>query len=268
MKFELLRKDMIEVFELLLIGLLAGILSAFFGVGGGIIMVPLLSILLPELPFHFIIATSLSVIFFNALFNSIRFSKKINYEFKQIAIVVFSILLFTSLSSKFASSLNEFYLKLIFAASLSILTVWINIPKKETLGKTNKSMFSVLIGFISGGISGLTGLGGGAFNVPLLHIWLKIPFRESSAYSNLIMIFTASAACITFMLQESPAIEMTHIGFVIPKLCFAMVIASFFGSKIGIILHQKVDEKKLKLYFSLLLILIIIRTLLSATGSI
>lgn len=258
---------MIEIVELLLLGFAAGLLSAFFGVGGGIIMVPLLSMLKPELPLLFVIATSLSVIIFNALFNTFRFSRTVKFDLRSIGLVAVSVLFFTWVSSEFASGLNEETLHYIFAAALLIVTIWINYnPTPVAQTSQRRTIKSILIGFISGGISGLTGLGGGAFNVPLLHRWLALPFKETSAYSNLIMLVTATTATLTYVFKDAPEVGLFAIGYVVPKLTFAMLIGSFFGSKIGIRLHKKVAEKKLKLSFSILLILIIIRTLLSATG--
>lgn len=259
---------MIELIELSALGFAAGLISAFFGVGGGIIMVPLLMFLRPELPAHAVIATSLSVILFNATFNTVRFSRRLALRARRIALAACAIVFFTYASSTLALSLSQEILQYIFATALIFIMFWMNRPRSSAVAASEAApVHSVLIGLISGGVSGLTGLGGGAFNVPLLHKWLAIPFKEVSAYSNMIMIATAAAGTATFMWQDAPNIGHFSVGYVIPKLTIAMAAGSFLGSKVGIILHGKVEEKNLKLCFSILLILIIIRTLISAIGS-
>ena len=58
------------------VGLAVGVISALFGVGGGVIAVPALVLLYPEVPQTSIIGVSLGMIFFNSLINSNNFYKK------------------------------------------------------------------------------------------------------------------------------------------------------------------------------------------------
>ena len=61
---------------LILLSLAVGFISSFFGVGGGVLMVPGLYMIFPELPHQTIISTSIGVIFFNGVLNSFNFYKK------------------------------------------------------------------------------------------------------------------------------------------------------------------------------------------------
>lgn len=251
-----------EIVFLILIGLISGTVSAFFGVGGGIVIIPILNFIYPELDQKFIIATSLAVIFINAIFNSVRFKKIYHLPIKSLSVIIVFTLVFSVLAAKIAEGLNTTILRLIFVAFISLVVLPLMFVDKEKVNflPKNKKISSALIGIISGSISGFTGLGGGAVNVPLLYQLLHVDFKLTSFYSNVIMIFTAFSGFLTFSLMDAQTVSFQQWGYVLPFLAVYIVIGTYFGSKFGKFLHAKFDEKKLKLYFVLLLLFIIIRT--------
>lgn len=258
---------MIEIAELLLIGVLAGILSSFFGVGGGIVMIPLINLFLPEIPQKYVIATSLSVILFNAGFNVWNFRRHVKPDAAIVIPVSLSVITFSVLATFVVASLSDTTLKLIFIST--ILTVALGMagrspsPPVDSRPVSYRTLKSVMIGLISGFVSGVTGLGGGGINVPLLYRLLHVDFKSLSAYSNAIMLFTGLATTTSFLLKPSDFDGYTTIGYIIPMLTAVMLVGSFAGSKIGVSLHRRVSAKILKLSFVILVGLIILRTLLT-----
>lgn len=251
-----------EMILLFLIGLLSGTISAFFGVGGGIVIIPILNFIYPELEQHFVIATSLAVIFINAMINTYRFKKIFTLQIKPLIVIIIVTLISVSITAKLAEDLNSHVLKLIFAALITFIVLPLMLIDKRKLDflPKNKTFASILTGFISGTISGFTGLGGGAVNVPLLYQLLNVDFKLTSFYSNFIMIFTALSGALTFAFLDAPEVSFEQVGFVLPKLALFIMIGTYFGSMIGKSLHSKFDSKKLKLLFVIFLIFVIIRT--------
>ena len=71
------------IFILILCGVMTNIMSAIFGIGGGVLMVPILYTLFPQFPLQMIAATSLTIVMGSSFINLIYFYKQkisINYK--------------------------------------------------------------------------------------------------------------------------------------------------------------------------------------------
>ena len=62
-----------DIIYLIITGMFVGLMSSFFGVGGGSLMMPILFMLYPDIPAQAIIPSSLGVIFLNSLINNYHF---------------------------------------------------------------------------------------------------------------------------------------------------------------------------------------------------
>ena len=115
--------NMTVVATLIIIGLLAGVLSGFMGVGGGIVMIPLLIVML-GFSQHEAQGTSLAVlavpVTFLAAYNYYN-AGHVNWKFALIMAVSF--VLGGYLGSKFAISIDQSVLKKIFGAIMLIAAI-------------------------------------------------------------------------------------------------------------------------------------------------
>lgn len=246
------------IFEILIVGILVGLMSSNLGIGGGIIMVPALSIY-----FNFnhqeAIATSLLTIVFVNLINIISFQlqKLINWR------TVFLIATFSSITSFLAARtttyISEVILIIIFIVFVFFMAyktfVLVNITIKEE-SSSSKVLPSIGIGSVSGLISGFTGVGGGAVTTPMMLVTGIARNEQAAPISNGIMIFTASFAAFAFAIMpvENPTgwqIGYIHIDTAL--LLFASAIPSaYLGTKFQKYLSLKI--RKNLLGFLLLLI--------------
>ena len=64
------------IFILILCGVMTNIMSAIFGIGGGVLMVPILYTLFPQFPLQMIAATSLTIVMGSSFINLIYFYKQ------------------------------------------------------------------------------------------------------------------------------------------------------------------------------------------------
>lgn len=119
---------MIEIISLLIIGLIAGVMSSMFGVGGGIILVPIL-ILLAKLDPHHAIGTSLVVIVPTVLVGAYTHYHLENVNIPLAVVIAIGAVVGASIGAHFAELLSPLYLKKLFGIILFIVAV------KMTLGK-------------------------------------------------------------------------------------------------------------------------------------
>jgi len=256
---------------LIITGLFVGILSSFFGVGGGILIVPTLYTLFAKIPAQSVIGTSLAVIFINSLiniFNFIRSGKR--PDFKICLILSVSMVGGVLLASQLALGLSDKTIKLIFASILVPIALrtlimkardedveWGGINSKSDLGKT---IFAAALGGI---ISGLTGLGGGAVLVPLFITVLHIPYSWVPVYSNVSMGVGTCIGMISYMLANNASepftqgwLQSTQVGHVHFGIAACIFVGAFISSRTGVKWSQKVEPEIAKKLFAALLIIV------------
>ena len=115
---------MTTILSLIIIGLLAGILSGFMGVGGGVIMIPLM-ILFLGYDQHQAQGMSLAVLAVPVTFIAAYTYHKAGHviDWKYALVIALFFVIGGFLGSKFAVSLNQQMLKKIFALVLVIAAV-------------------------------------------------------------------------------------------------------------------------------------------------
>lgn len=110
--------------RLIPIGLLAGFLGALFGVGGGIIVVPLLILTLAYAP-HMATATSMAAIGITALAGAITFAIAGEVDFAYAALVGLPAAFGAALGATLQQRVRARELSLLFAAFLVAIAVWL-----------------------------------------------------------------------------------------------------------------------------------------------
>ena len=114
----------IRAVRLIPIGLLAGFLGALFGVGGGIIVVPLLILTLAYAP-HMATATSMAAIGITALAGAITFAIAGEVDFAYAALVGLPAAFGAALGATLQQRVRARELSLLFAAFLVAIAVWL-----------------------------------------------------------------------------------------------------------------------------------------------
>jgi uncharacterized membrane protein YfcA len=96
----------------------------------------------------------------------------------------------------------------------------------------------------AGVISALLGIGGGIVKVPLMHLVMGVPLKVSTATSNLMIGVTASASAIIYLLR----------GGIDPLVAGPTALGVFIGASVGSRAAQRVDARLLRLLFVVVLL--------------
>lgn len=246
---------------ILLTGVLVGLLSTVFGIGGGIIMVPILSLILPYSHLE-AVATSLATIFFVASLNTYNFNKRGVIVWKIVPWIVLTSSIFSFLAARLAVLLPERILVTIFIFILlwvAIQTFMINAAKIEKKTKKPVKAIPLAIGAFIGTISGMTGVGGGAITTPVMLISGLVNNIQATPTSNAIMIFTTFFGSISFALNNPVNTQSMTFGWIHLDTAVLLFAGSALFSGIGVRVNQKFPLFWRKTILGLLLLFICVR---------
>lgn len=188
----------------LLLGVGIGVVSAFLGLGGGILIVPLLP-LVTTLNQHEVIGTSLFTILLVVTNNTIQF------HFKKL-VVWRAALIMGPISAVFAYFfaglglvLPESVLVAILAAVCFLMSTWTMIKKQPKAEIVKLKLDHVVLVFlifasaVAGALSGLLGIGSGMIVGAVLLNLRALPNAMLSPTNNAIMMFTCAAGAFVYM---------------------------------------------------------------------
>jgi uncharacterized membrane protein YfcA len=254
-------------------GLIIGIISAFFGIGGGIVAVPAMYMVFPELPAQTVIGSSLGMICLNSILNTRNFYKIGRRCYSELLIILsVGMGIGVVLGSSVALMLPSQTLKLIFGIIVILLALKTGMTKTPTKSGTGTweveltlslKTKTFLSAFGGGVISGVTGLGGGAVLVPLFISVLFMPFRWVPVYSNIAMVVGTGIGLLTYGLKTGVTlhpnlaiIQPYQWGHANGALILGLFSGAFITSRLGAKLSQIASPKTTKRLFILLMVVL------------
>ena len=263
------------IFILILTGFAVGIVSTFFGLGGGVIIVPVLYTIFPDLPPQTAISTSLGVILINSMANVAKFTRrKIHPDAKLVILMGAAIITGILIGGKITSILDAHTLKRIFAVVLFLSAIKTAHTKTTHETPANwrpdfqKKDFAagIMVAFLGGVVSAITGIGGGAVIIPILVIILKIPFHMIPAYANIVVLMGATTGSIFYMLQhpainpfEGTTLALFQVGHLNWGIVLMIAPIAFFSAYLGIKWSKNAKPLWAKRLFALMLLIAAIK---------
>lgn len=240
----------------------AGILAGLLGVGGGLIIVPVLTFLfaaqhLPvEYNQHLALGTSLASIIFTSLSSMRAHHAHGAVDWAVVRRITPGIMCGTLLGSVVAAQLSTGFLKIFFVLFLLYVAVQMILdikpkPHRQPPGMTG--MFGA--GGVIGGISSLVGIGGGTMSVPFM-LWCNFPLRRAIGTSAAIGLPIALAGAIGYAVNgfSITALPRYCFGFVYLPALLGISIASVLSAPLGARIAHALPVARLKKGFALLLI--------------
>ena len=264
-------------------GLMAGLFNGMLGIGGGIIMVPLFFWVFRlegwniDLSAQLAMATSLGIVSFSSLSASIEHYRqgflKFNFVFKIAPFAVLGIALaaWIKLNIRGASLMAFFAFFLFYVGFQLIYSSFNSVPRHTDHFKAEprqpRPIALIGIGFATGMLSSLLGIGGGILLVPSLNLFLKIPMRSAVANSIGVIFWVATLSALSHVIigLKDPELQNLNVpgtwGYV--RIYWVLMAAPFciiFGT-IGSRLAKRVSPVLLKRILGTLAFLVSLRTL-------
>lgn len=177
------------IFELVLLGLVTGFLAGLLGIGGGMLMVPFLSIILaaknfpPELVLKMAVATSLASICFTSL-SSVRAHHQRGAVLWPVALTLSpGIVIGAMLGAQLAVALPGKVLSVLFAAFVTFSATQMFLNRKPKPARALPAPLGMFgMGGLIGGLSAMVGAGGAFISVPFM-TWSNVSIHNAVATS-------------------------------------------------------------------------------------
>lgn len=262
------------------VGSLAGLIGALFGLGGGILIVPILAVWF-AVPMHTAIATSLLC---GIATSSAAASRNIRLGMANVRLGLLLepwTVAGAIVGGLVAHMLPGVTLMKIFGACIIAMAIpmakglresgtgeetpapgildgryYDGAIDREVRYSVERLPYAMGISSFAGVISGLLGVGGGIIQVPALTLLCRLPMKAATATSNFMIGVTAVASALIYYGR----------GYVSAPLAAACVIGVFVGSRAGVSLSAKIHGESIRKAFALVMVVIGVRLLVKAYG--
>jgi len=261
----------VDVLVILLVSIIAGFIGALFGLGGGVLIIPFLT-LVEGVPVPLavgasivsVVATSSSsaAAYVQDHLTNLRLGMFLEIGTVAGAITGAFVAVFLPASALFIL----FGLILLYATIIMIRARGIDFPANVRPDKASRILalgsqyedhslnrvvkyevtrtpLTAFIGYFAGIVSGLLGVGGGIINVPTMNLVSKVPVKVASATSNFMIGVTAAASASVYLLR----------GDVHPLLAAPLVIGVAGGALLGTRVLKVTPPTRVKVAFGILL---------------
>lgn len=253
------------------LGVIAGFVAGLLGVGGGLIIVPVLIFIFQSNNFiqesivHMAIGTSLATIVFTSL--SSIYAHHFKHEavrwdiVRQLTPGIIVGALFGAIVADFISAKNLQYFFGFFELAVAVQMAFNIKTSAARKLPAYKGMFTAGSGI--GVISSILGIGGGTITVPFL-TWCNVKIQHAVATSSACGLPIAVAGCIGFIVMgwNEATLPEYSLGYIYWPAFLSIVLSSMLVAPVGAWFAHWLSAAKLKRFFSIVLFLLGIKMLL------
>jgi len=261
----------VDVLIIFLVSIVAGFIGALFGLGGGVLIIPFLT-LVEGVPVPLAVGASIVSVVATSSASAATYVQDhlTNLRlgmFLEIGTVAGAITgAFVAVFLPASVLFFLFGLILLYATIVMIRARGIDFPADVRPDKTSRILalgsqyedrslnrvvkyevtrtpLTVFIGYFAGIVSGLLGVGGGIINVPTMNLVSKIPVKVASATSNFMIGVTAAASASVYLLR----------GDVNPLLAAPLIVGVAGGALLGTRVLKVTPPTRVKVAFGILL---------------
>jgi uncharacterized membrane protein YfcA len=231
------------IFASLALGAAVGFAAGLLGIGGGLLVVPVLTLLFTvnevpkELVVHMAIATSLATIMFTSISSVLAHHRRGAVSWQIVKVLVPGLLIGSWIGPWIGKQLNSSALALLFAAFVTISGTRMLLHRKPPAARELPEPLGMLAaGGVIGILAGLVGAGGGFVSVPFM-TWCNVKIHDAVATSAALGFPIALAGTVSNIHygMGTPGLPPGSIGFIhVPVLLvvsFASVLTAPFGAR-------------------------------------
>lgn len=235
------------ILELTLFGTATGFIAGFFGVGGGMILIPML------LWAGFVMKDAVSISVMQMVFSSI-YGSFLNYK-KNKALLRDGIIIgiggfVGGLQSGVIHSLvsNQFLEYLFISIVIfSIYRISVSSTEDNIVTKTHNKLLLFIVGFIIGMLAMSIGVGGAVMLTPILVGYLLYNLKDASSLGLFFVVFSSIAGFLS----------LSYNGYMQYQEGFIVGMTSLIGVYFGVKFKYLVKTKSFKKYILLLYIVVL-----------
>lgn len=250
------------VLELLCLGTVGGFLAGLLGIGGGMVLVPFMTIILSQrgvtggMAVKMAIATSMATILFTSLSSMRAHHKRGAVRWRVVAGIAPGILIGGLLAGAGAFSLLKgqalaiFFALFVGFSATQMLRNRQPRPGRELPGPAGQAAAGTGIGFVSG----LVGAGGGFMSVPFM-TWCNVPIHNAVATSAALGFPIALSSTLGYLVGgwSLPAALPGAVGYLYLPALGVIVLASVTTAPLGARAAHAMNVAQLKRVFALVL---------------
>ena len=238
---------MIDQLWLIALGFAGGVLGSMIGLGGGIIVVPVLTFL--GFPPTAAASNSLFAALSNATASTISYSKQKRIDYSLgIKLGLLSIP-GTVLGAMLSTDVSPDIFKILFGFVLIASALYIFLRKKIQSHDKSLSLsmiiFAVGASFFAGIISSFFGIGGGIIFVPLMVVGMGMMMKKAAPTSQLILLFASFSGIVVHSFLGHP--DFLQAGL--------LALGSFAGGLVGARLSIDIKERYLQILVSVVILI-------------
>ena len=259
--------DLSSIIILLAAGCAAGFLAGFFGVQGGIILVPFLLVFLHMLGVsslvstHVAFGTSLFVVIFTSAHSVFQYHKSGHVIWRAVITAGMASIIGAGVGSVIAGELDGKTLQRIFSVVMIIAAARVLSEQRRSKGTLEPNFGAPALagtGLLVGIVSALTGVGGGMLAIPIMYTVLHFSLQRSIGTSSAIISITACATTMGYMIKGwgNPILPGWTLGYVDYLHAFPIVVGAVPLASIGARLASKSSTAILRRIFAALLLVV------------
>uniref|UniRef100_UPI0040477389 sulfite exporter TauE/SafE family protein n=1 Tax=Aliarcobacter sp. TaxID=2321116 RepID=UPI0040477389 len=244
------------ILELAGFGIFTGFVSGFFGVGGGMILVPML--LIVGYVMKEAVAISIMQMVFSSIYGSFLNLRYATHVIKDGLVIGIGGLAGGLQSGYIVTNVSNEFLQYLFLTILIFAIVRIFYSPAEQLDdeRKNKNKFLLfIIGFFIGIVAMSIGVGGSILLTPILVGFLRYDLKAATALGLFFVIFSSIGGFTSISLHgQMLFFEGTIVG-------LASLIGVYFGIKVKHLVHATSYKKYILIFYVLILIAMLYKTI-------
>jgi uncharacterized membrane protein YfcA len=254
----------------LALGTATGFLAGLFGVGGGLVLVPVLLLLFdaqhfsPDIALHLALGSAMATIVFTSIASARKHHQLGAVNWHVVWLMTPGILLGAAIgawSTAYipARGLGIFFAAFVYFAASQMLFEVRPKPTRQLPGRMGLG----LAGLLTGWISSLVSIGGGTIIVPFLY-WCNMPLRNTIGTSAAIGFPVALGGTVGYILTGMNAAQLPDgsLGYVYLPALFWAALGSVLTAPLGAKVTHRMNVNLLRKWFAVLLLVLATRLLL------
>jgi len=252
------------------VGCVAGLLAGLLGLGGGLVIVPMLGFCFqrqggipPSAVMHLALATSMASIMFTAVSSAWAHHRRGAVDWTVVGRIIPGVFFGTFLGSYVASRLSTGFLKAFFVAFLIYVATQMLVGRKPAASRQLPGWPGMLgVGSAIGVVSSLVGIGGGTLSVPFM-LWCNLAVHRAIGTSAAIGLPIAVGGTIGYLVNglRVPDLPPYSLGYIYLPALVGIVCASVLMAPVGVRLAHRLPVALLKRIFAVLLLVVAARML-------